>query len=365
MKDKVRWGVIGAGGIADRRTIPGLLSARNAVLAAVMEISETDAERLRQKHGAARAYTDWRALLADDGVDAIYIASPVPFHEEQATAAARAGKHILLEKPAALTSAGCRRIIKACEKSGITAAAGFMMRFHPCHVRMKELVGTGAIGQVVSGRAQLTCWYPETEGAWRQNKKLSGGGALMDMGIHCIDLIEFITGSKTTDLCGFTDSRTFSYDADDSSDLLLKLENGAAACVGAHFNIPDDAAFCRLELYGTGGSLTAEGTIGQTEAGSVKVVLSGRGSYDPQQDRAGRDTRSFMLDAVSLSGKGDLYAKEIESVSDSILRGEAAEVPLSAALHLQELIEAAYGLKKNYIKKKKQEKSEGREGKSE
>ena len=183
----------------------------------------------------------------------------------------------------------------------------------------------------------------------------------MDMGIHCIDLIEFITGSKTKDLCGFTDSRTFSYDADDSSDLLLKLENGAAVYVDAHFNIPDDAAFCRLEIYGTGGSMTAEGTIGQTEAGSVKVVLSGIGSYDPQQDRAGKETHSFMLGAATLPGNGDIYAKEIESVSDSILRGEAAEVPLSAALHVQQLIEAAYGLKKNYIRRKKLEKHEKHE----
>ncbi|MHB1151534.1 MAG: Gfo/Idh/MocA family protein [Eubacteriales bacterium] len=350
MKDTVRWGVIGAGGIADRRTIPGMQLAGNAVLTAVMETGEAAAEKLRVKYGALRAYTDWRALLDDDSVDAVYIASPVMYHEEQAIAAAEAGKHILLEKPAALTSAGCRRIMEACDKNRIIAVAGFMMRYHACHMKMKELIASGALGQIVSGRAQLTCWYPETEGAWRQRKQLSGGGALMDLGIHCIDLIEYITGSKTADLCGFTDTRTFTYDADDSSDLLIKLENGAVAYIDSHFNIPDDAAFCRLEIYGTGGSMTAEGTIGQNEAGSVKVVLSDTGFYDPQQNRIRRDTRSFMLEPASLPGFGNMYTKEIESVGHSILLGEPVKIPLSDALHVQDLIEAAYKQKTNYIK---------------
>ncbi len=352
MMNTVRWGVIGAGGIADRRTIPGMQLAGNAVLIAVMETCEAAAEKLRVKYGALRAYTDWRTLLDDDSVDAVYIASPVMYHEEQAIAAAEAGKHILLEKPAALTTSGCRRIMEACDNNGVIAAAGFMMRYHACHIRMREIIASGALGQIVSGRAQLTCWYPETEGEWRQQKQLSGGGALMDLGIHCIDLIEYITGSKTMDLCGFTDTRTFTYDADDSSDLLIKLENGAVAYIDSHFNIPDDAAFCRLEIYGTGGSMTAEGTIGQNETGSVKVVLSDTGFYDPQQNRIRQDTRSFIFEPASLPDFGNMYTKEIEAVGDSILLGKPVKIPLSDALHVQDLIEAVYEQRTDYIKQR-------------
>ncbi len=97
--DKLRWGVIAAGGIADRRTIPGMLLAENAELVAVMEIEKQMAERIREKYNAKRAYISVEELLADPEVDAVYIASPVWAHAAQARLAADAGKHILIEKP--------------------------------------------------------------------------------------------------------------------------------------------------------------------------------------------------------------------------------------------------------------------------
>ena len=333
---KVKWGVIGAGGIADRRTLPGMMLAKNAELAAVMEVDADTAERLREKYGAKKAYTDYAGLLRDPDVECVYIASPVIFHKEQAIAAAKAGKHILCEKPIALTSGECLEVSGACEKAGILSATGFMMRYHAYHQMMKKIIAEGGIGRVVSARAQLTCWYPEIPGAWRQEKKLSGGGALIDMGVHCIDLIEYITGGRTVKTVGFSDTKTFSYDVDDSSNILIRLDNGVTGYVDSHFNIPDEAAFCRLEFYGTKGSLLAEGTIGQVEGGSLKAVFSGGGGYEAQQDR---DTSG----AVDLTAEfGNMYTKEIESFSDSILSGSPVQVPLSDAIHIQKVVEAAY-----------------------
>ena len=100
---KVKWGVIGAGGIADRRTIPGMMLAGNAELVAVMEVDKELAEGIRAKYSAKRAYNNVDDLLADQEIDAVYIASPVVFHKEQAIKAARAKKHILIEKPVAIT----------------------------------------------------------------------------------------------------------------------------------------------------------------------------------------------------------------------------------------------------------------------
>ena len=334
---KVKWGVIGAGGIADRRTIPGMMLAKNAELTAVMEVNEELAEKLRAKYGAKRAYTDYKALLADPEVECVYIASPVPCHKDQVIAAANAGKHVLCEKPVSLSLDDCEEVRAACEKAGILSATGFMMRYHAYHQLMKQLITDGRIGQVVSARAQLTCWYPEIPGAWRQDKKLSGGGALMDMGVHCIDLIEYITGGKTVKTVGFNDTKTFSYKVDDSSNILIKLDNGVTGYVDSHFNIPDDAAFCRLEFYGTKGSLLAEGTIGQVEGGSVKAVFSGGDAgYEAAQNRT-------QTGAVELTAEfGNMYTKEIESFSDSILSGSPVQVPLTDAIHIQKVVEAAY-----------------------
>ncbi|MCL2517720.1 MAG: Gfo/Idh/MocA family oxidoreductase [Oscillospiraceae bacterium] len=335
--NKVKWGVIGAGGIADRRTIPGMLLADNAELTAIMEVNTALTEKLKQKYNVKYAYTDHLELLANPEIDAVYISSPVAYHKAQIIAAAVAGKHILCEKPIAMTIADCDEVISACENAGVLAATGFMMRYHGYHRKIKEMVADGALGQVVSARAQLTCWYPDIEGSWRQDKAQAGGGALMDMGIHCIDLIEYITGSKTVKVGAFNDTKTFKYSVEDSSLVIIKLANGLTASVDSNFNIPDDAAFCRLEIYGTKGSIVAEGTIGQVETGTVRVVLPGDSiSYNAAQDR--ERTAETTLD-VEL---GNMYAKEISSFSNSILTGAPVEVPMSDSVHVQKIITAAY-----------------------
>ena len=147
-KMKLRWGVIGAGGIADRRTIPGMMEAENAELVAVMEVEQSLADSIKEKYGAKAAYDNADDLLARDDIDAVYIASPVICHEEAAVKAAEAGKHILIEKPIALTSAKAQEIIDYCDKKGIKVGAGFMMRFAAYHQLLKRLLD-GMLGNRV------------------------------------------------------------------------------------------------------------------------------------------------------------------------------------------------------------------------
>lgn len=334
---KLRWGIIGAGGIADRRTIPGLMLAKNAELTAVMEVNMELAEKIRAKYNAKKAYNNVDSLLEDNEVDAVYIASPVVYHKQQAIKAAKAKKHILLEKPLALTSGEAQEIVDLCRQEGVLLAAGFMMRFHAYHQKMKEIVQSGKIGQIVSCRGQLTCWYPDMPGNWRQQKATSGGGALMDMGVHCIDLIQYITGSKTKRVAGFAGTKTFNYEVEDSSSVMLELENGAYAYVDANFNIPDAAAKCRLEIYGTKGSILAEGTISQVEGGKVDVLVSDDSlAYDAGQDRADISASEIKAEL------GNMYTKEIESFSESVLTGKPLEVPGDEAVQIQRIVEAAY-----------------------
>jgi predicted dehydrogenase len=333
----VRWGVIGAGGIADRRTIPGMLLAKNAELVAVMEVNMEFAEKLRLKHGAKRAYDNVDALLADPEIDAVYIATPVGFHKEQAFKAAKAKKHLLIEKPVAMTAAEGLDVARVCREEGVLVSVGLMMRYHPYHQKMKEFVESGKLGRVVSCRGQLTCWYPDIPGAWRQKKDSSGGGALMDMGVHCIDLIQYITGSKAVKVVGLAGTKEFSYEVEDSSAILMELEGGAYANVDAYFNIPDAAAHCRLEIYGTGGSMLAEGTIGQVEGGSLDVVLSdSSASYDAQQNR--NEVKPIKIDVTF----GNMYTREIEAFGNAILCGTPVGVTIADALQVQKVVESAY-----------------------
>lgn len=334
---KVKWGVIGAAGIADRRTIPGMMLAKNAELVAVMEVSMELAEKIRAKYNAKKAYDSADALLADPEIEAVYIASPVVYHKDQAIKAAKAKKHLLLEKPISLTTEEGAEVLKTCREEGVLAATGFMMRYHAYHQKMKDIVQSGKLGNIVSCRAQLTCWYPGIEGAWRQKQSLSGGGAMMDMGVHCIDLLQYITGKKAKKVAGFSGNKTFNYEVEDSSSAMLELEDNIYAYVESNFNIPDAAARCRMEIYGTKGSLLAEGTIGQVEGGKVETYFSEDSlGYNAQQDR--NENSTGLLEAEF----GNMYTKEIESFSESILTGKALEVPAEDALQVQKVVEAVY-----------------------
>lgn len=335
--EKLRWGVIAAGGIADRRTIPGLMRARNAALTAVMEVDMALAERIRAKYGAPRAYDSEAALLADPEVDAVYIASPVWLHARQTRMAADAGRHILLEKPLALNAAEAEALVAYCDARGVRIAAGLVMRFGACVNAMREAIAKGRIGDVVSGYAHFTCWYPDMENAWRQSREKAGGGALIDMGMHCVDLLQYVTGSPVREVAAFSDTLTFRYPVEDSSMVLLRLENGAQCVVQSNFNIPDAAAKWRLEFFGTRGRLLGDGVLGQTDGGRVDALfLDGAQGYEAQQDVV--SGRGVELPVEF----GNIYCREIESFSESILRGTPLAVPASEAVSVQRVVEAAY-----------------------
>ena len=246
----VNWGVIGCGGIADRRTIPGLVEAKNARLLAVMDQVPEVTKRVQEKYGCPRSYDSVADLLADREIDAVYIATPVFAHTEQVMAAAAAGKHILVEKPLAMNTRQGREMVEACKKAGIYATEGYMMKFHSLHQRAKEIIDSGTLGKVVLMRAQLSCWYPEIPGAWRQDPKLGGGGALMDMATHLYDLMRWFVGD-VKEVAALADTLVFSYGVDDSSSTLLRFESGAHGFVDAFFCVPDSSVQSRLGIYGS------------------------------------------------------------------------------------------------------------------
>ena len=337
MTKKVRWGVIGAGGIADRRTIPGMMLCDNAELVAVMEINKELAEKCRAKWNCKKAYDNETDLLADPEIDAVYIASPVVLHARQAMAAADAGKHILIEKTLAMTSEEGQKVVDYCKSKGVKIAAGLMMRFGSYVQVMKKAIADGKIGRPVSGYAQFTCWYPDMPGNWRQSKKSGGGGAMMDMGVHCIDLMQYILGSRVKEVAAFHDTLSFHYEVEDTSTVLLRMENGTQCVVQSNFNIPDDAAKWRLEIFGDQGRLMGDTITGQVDGGSLDAMFLGeQGNYDAQQNKKEGSRENIEVEF------GNMYAREVSSFSNSILTGAPLEVPADDAVQVQRIMEAAY-----------------------
>ena len=338
---KIKWGVIGCGGIADRRTLPGMMLAGNAELVAVMDANADAAKAVGEKYGAKYAISKAEDLLALDEIQAVYIASPVFCHKEQCIMAAKAKKHILLEKPMGLTTAEAKEIADVCKAEGVKLSVAFMMRFHSYHQKIRELILSGEIGEIVSARSQFTCWYPEIENCWRQNKDLSGGGAMLDMGIHAIDLIRYITGLEVQNVSGFAGNQIFKYNADDAGVGVYQMNNGALCVVEAAFNIPDDVSESKLEFYGTKCCIIAKGTLSQVEGGSVEVLkIEDAGDYNAQQNMS--TVTPASIDVTF----GNMYTKEIEAFGRAVAGEADIPVPAEDAICSQKAIEDLYAIQK-------------------
>ncbi len=333
----IGWGVIGCGGIADRRTIPeGIIPAPAAELVAVQDIAADRVGEAAEKYGVA-GYATVEELLADDSVDAVYIATPTFVHHEQTVAAAQAGKHVLCEKPLAMTLDECEDSIAVCEEQGVKFGTNFMMRFHSCHATIKQMIEAGDLGTPVLGRGELTCWYPPIEGAFRQVHKLGGGGALIDMGNHCIDLLEFFFGKVARVAC-FAEHLVQDYETEDTAVVVLHFAGGAVGMVDTLFNVPDAAARNMLEVYGSKGSMVTQGTIGQDSSGTISAIIEGEvKGYDAQQAReAGAAEQIIEPEGVNM------YEAAIQGFCQA---GENdTEPPVSAAdgLWSHKVIDACY-----------------------
>jgi predicted dehydrogenase len=332
---RIKWGVIGSGGIAKRRTIPeGIAKARNAELSVVFDIDrQANAE-------VAKAY-DVEQIesineLLDSDVDAVYVATPTHFHAGQVRACAEAGKHVLCEKPLGMTVAEAEGMIKLCRQKQVKLGCAFMMRFVAQHREALRLIREGRLGRPVYARAQLSCWYPPIEGAWRQDPATGGGGALIDMGGHCIDLLEMFFGKIARVSC-FINNIIHKYKSEDSATAMLFFENGALGTVDTFFCIPDNSSKNVLELYGSKGSILAEGTIGQEPAGRMAAFLEeDGGDYDAQQARTAAKGLAIEPEPVNT------YQAEIEEFSQSIIDDREPVINGELGLRSQKILTACF-----------------------
>jgi predicted dehydrogenase len=322
MKQKIRWGVIGSGGIAKRRTIPeGILKASNATLVSVCGRDVKKNEETAKQFSAKPART-LKELLQTD-IDAVYIGTPVHQHVEQTRLAAAAGKHVFCEKPLGLDVAEAETMIAACRKAKVNLGTAFMMRFHSQHQAAKKLIADGKLGKPVFARAQISFWYPPIPGAWRQVPAEGGGGALIDLAGHCLDLLEMFFGQVTSLSC-MTNRTIHSYESEDSAATLARFANGALATVDTFFCVPDNGSKNRLELYGSQGSILAEGTIGQGEAGMMTLFSD-----------SGSETKIIPPPV-------NMYRAEIEDFSQAILDGKSTTASTDAGLRSQMLLAVCY-----------------------
>ena len=268
----MRWGIIGLGDIAERHGVPALALARDTELVAVLSRSMEKAQAFAAKHGVARAYDSLEKMLADKELDAIYIATPNNLHADQTVAAARAGKHVLCEKPMAITEPDCERMIQACDAHKVKLGVVFHNRYSPAHQEARRHVQAGVLGEIQLVRAQLCVGYRGRRWqGWRNDPAAAGSGAIAAQGVHPVDLLRFLMDSEVVEVRSMIDELPPERPVDDMVYSLLKFKNGAHGIVVAGILIPfpDND----VSLYGSKGKIICRGTLGTPVKGVRREVV--------------------------------------------------------------------------------------------
>jgi UDP-N-acetyl-2-amino-2-deoxyglucuronate dehydrogenase len=252
------FGVVGCGMIANFHA-RAIRDVRGAKLVACYDTIPAAADRLAQTTGC-RAYHDLDAMLADPSVDVVTIGTPSGAHLEPAVAAARAGKHVIVEKPLEITLRRCDRIIDECRKAGVVLSTIFPSRFHDSSVKMKQAVEQGRFGRLTVGDAYVK-WYRTQKyydsGAWRGTWELDGGGALMNQAIHSVDLLTWLMGPVAEIRAQMALLAHQRIAVEDTAVATLRFANGALGVIEASTAIYP-GYLKRIEIHGSDGSAMME-----------------------------------------------------------------------------------------------------------
>jgi len=251
----LRWGIIGAGDIVRRRVAPAIVASPNCELTAISRSRAELAESFAAEFGAKRWYADWREMLADKEIDAVYVATPVFLHAEHAIAAAEAGKHVLCEKPMAMNTDECDRMIEACKSNGVKLGIAYYRRFYPVLERVRQLIASGEIGNPVI--AQINSFEyvdlaADDPRGWFLEKSKSGGGPMMDFGCHRLEVLTDLFGDVRHSTSIVANVK-FDREVEDTAATLLQFVSGPCASVTVTHAArePQDT----LDIFGTKGSL--------------------------------------------------------------------------------------------------------------
>ncbi|MGE4111191.1 MAG: Gfo/Idh/MocA family protein, partial [Burkholderiales bacterium] len=230
MKAPLRWGVVGLGWVASDYVVPGIIKSPDSELAACLGSTPEKTRAFAERFKVPRGHDNLVGLVNDDGVDAIYIATPNAMHHEAVIAAARAGKHILCEKPFAMRPDHAREMAATCREAGIVLRIAHQIRLDAAVVRAREIVQSGRLGRL----AEISLERASAVGArvsWR--KDFAQSGVIFDVGVHLLDLIQYVSGQRFIEVAAFTHPDRRKKLPDDTVTVLGRLEGDCHALAKA------------------------------------------------------------------------------------------------------------------------------------
>ena len=265
--EKLKWGVAGCGRYADSTFIPTVHLTRRSKMQAVYSSSNERAADVAQRHGIPLYFSDFDEFLKS-GIDAVYISSANADHYKQVIKAAEAGKNILCEKPLALNSAEAEEMNRISSKNNVKLAVNYVLRFHPLVRKAKEFIDNEMIGKFISAAANFNIEI-EPSSNFRYSKT-GGGGALMDLGTHMIDLLRYF-GGEIVKVSGVMDSMIYKSEVDEFASAIVKFQNGGYGYFNVSFNCKK--GFNRIEILGHKGAISIDKMIAAKYSTSKLTIL--------------------------------------------------------------------------------------------
>lgn len=315
-RSKLKWGIAGCGRFSEEAVIPNLELLKKSIITAVYSSDEKRSKEIGNKFSIKGSFNDFNEFLKQD-FDILYVGSANKDHYWQVIEAAKAGKHILCEKPMALTTQEAKEMLDTCTKNNVFLTIDYVHRFHPICAKAKEIIQKSTIGSIISISASFNIDLKPSNN-FRFKKKESGGGALRDIGTHMIDVLRFF-GGEVEDVTGFIDNVFYKSEVDDFAAAILKFKKGNYGIFNVSFN--SKCAFNRIEIVGSEGSIAIDDIIGSKKAAGKLTI-----------DIAGEAKKAFRKRANKL-----VYL--LKSVEKSILNNEQPLVTGYDGLYNMEIME--------------------------
>ncbi len=327
----IGWGVVGCGWVARDYVAPAIRGSTNGEIVALCDRDPAALGRVGALAPGATCHLHLDTLLDDPAVDAVYVATPNSSHGAVVRAAAAAGKPVLCEKPMAPTAGEAETMVAACAAAGVAYATAFDQRFHAAHRRLRALVAAGALGTVTCVRIHYACWTPPdwrpaeyAHDNWRVDPARAGGGAMIDLAPHGLDLVQMLVAEPVTTVACLLQRRVFDYPVDDGAVITARTDGGVLVSLTVAYNRPDVFPRRELEVIGDRGRALATNTMGQTPGG--RLTLTGLDGVERDASFAEEDRSPFVA--------------QVETFAGCLLAGEPFPFPPARDLHTMRLVEA-------------------------
>ena len=336
MKDKLKIGIIGVGNIAQNAHIPAILKQDDVELIAVCDINEERAKEVATKYDLKYATNDINELLAIEEIDAIHVCTWNNGHAEAVIAAANAGKHILCEKPMAMNGKECERMMEAVKNNKVIFMMGFVNRFRYESKVIKTMAEKGKLGEIYYGH---TRWLRRrgTPLGWFTDLSKSGGGPVIDIGVHMIDLTWYLMGKpKPTSVSATVHKKIGDYKTK-GVDRWVALDTDNLV-----FNTEDSAAgFIRFE---NGVTMTFEVSwaINGQDSGVISEIFGDKAGASLNPLKIYGEEEGFLVDMNPIVKEENSFSNEIRHFVDCIKEGKEPMVPIEDGVTIQKILNGIY-----------------------